>query len=269
MSAYFTYQQAIVRHVPDSFSQCLKQEIPDVPLSVAESQKQHDLYIDLLKSIGLKISVLPADESFPDCCFVEDTAVIIGQTAAISYLGAKARVGEELCVSETLTQCGIQTKKIKRPGTVDGGDVLYTGTHLIVGLSLRTNESGAQQLAEIFSDVPVVTVPVSGTLHLKSVMSAFDKRTLLFSKTFASQTILSKLQEKMEIKSHFSIIELPDEEAANVLSINSTVIMQAGFPESESILKKLCQERGMELKVLRMSEFFKADGALTCCSLIF
>ena len=223
----------------------------------------------MLESLGLNVEKLPALESYPDCCFVEDTAVIIGKTAAICFLGAKDRVGEELEVEKTFREKNILTKQITSPGTVDGGDVLYTGKHLLVGISQRTNEEGVRQLADIFPDVKVVTVPVSGTLHLKSVLSAFDQQTLLFSKSHAAQSILSKLQEKFDIRSEYDIVEVQDEEAANVLSINSTIIMQDGFPATEAILRKLSKEKGMDLKTLRMAEFFKADGALTCCSLLF
>ena len=45
--------------------------------------------------------------------------------------------------------------------------------------------------------------------------------------------------------------------------------LQAGFPRSEALLERVCTERGLRLhKLLRMSEFIKADGALTCCSIL-
>lgn len=258
-----------MRDLPNSFVDALKQQAPDTPIDLALAKTQHQAYVTALKDLGLRVIEVAADESLPDCCFVEDTAVVIGGRAAINNLGAKERQGEEKQINKTLKELGIETFPIEAPGTVDGGDVLFTGKHLIIGLSKRTNAEGARQLGQIFSDVPSFALSVTEGLHLKSVLSAFDSETLLFGECAAAKGIEAELRRKTGNGMSYEIIYLPDPVGANVLSIGDFVVIQDGFPRSEVILKKLAEGKNKTLIKLQMSEFIKADGALTCCSLLF
>jgi dimethylargininase len=259
-------QTAVVRDLPESFAQALQQQVPSVPLDVVLARRQHHDYVAALKSILPKVVELPADESLPDCCFIEDTAVVIGNRAAITLLGAKERRGEEALVREALQRLEIQTIPITGGAIIDGGDVLFTGRHIVVGLSKRTNKEGAEQLARIFPEFPVVTATVNGSLHLKSVLSAFDQETILFGDCVAGRSILAQLSE---IKSNYSVKFVPDSVASNVLNLGQSLIIQDGFSRSEKILRDLANQRNMKVITLNMSELIKADGALTCCSLLF
>lgn len=269
MNHSFNPKVAVVRNLPNSFADCLKMNAPRNPIQVSVAQSQHRHYIQTLKSLGLNTIVIPADETLPDCCFIEDTAVVIGNKAAISYLGATARRGEEILIQKELQNLGLETFNIKAPGTLDGGDVLFTGKHLFVGLSSRTNESGARQLAEIFSDFEFVTIPVEGSLHLKSVLSAFDQKTLLFGESASAKKIFQAFEEKFQLSKKYEIIFLPDDSAANVLTLGSHILIQDGFPKSEEILLDLAQRKNKKIVKINMQELIKADGALTCCSLLF
>jgi dimethylargininase len=150
------------------------------------------------------------------------------------------------------------------PATLDGGDVLQMAGKIFVGLSKRTNAEAVRQLEELFP-ARVVPLPVAAGLHLKSVLSALDDHTLLVARDPAARemaaSILAALPEAQAL-------ELPDAVAANVVRVGDTVLIQDGFPESEAILLKAAQERQLQLKKLKMSELIKADGALTCCSLL-
>ena len=260
---------AIVRSLPATFAKALTQNPSAAPIDVELAQEQHAVYVQGLKDIVRKVVVLPADVNFPDCCFIEDTAVIVGNKAAISYLGAPSRRGEEKIIRVTLKECGLRTMLIEFPGTLDGGDVLFTGKHLIVGLSKRTNEFAARQLAEIFSEVPVVTVKVGDSLHLKSVMSAFDPEMLLFGDCDPARLILQQLQEQNVIEGNYGLAFIPDPVSANVLNLGSSVFIQDGFPNSDAIFNELGALKNKQIYKLSMSELIKADGALTCCSLLF
>jgi dimethylargininase len=260
---------AIVRQMPRSFANCLKQEVPFDPINVDLAKVQHDDYVDTLRMLVDRVVELPADERLPDCCFIEDAAVVVGKIAAVSFLGAVERRGEEAAVRQALQSCGIKTFDIQFPGTVDGGDVLTVGNDIFVGISNRTNMDGAKQLARIFPEHHVKTVTVEGALHLKSVLSHFDSHTLLIGQSKIAQRILRELDEKYNIRVSYEIVELPDDIAANVLSVGSTVMMQAGFKRSEEILKTVAARKNKKLMTLPMSELIKADGALTCCSILF
>jgi dimethylargininase len=266
----FSPSGAIVRDIPRSFLKSLKEHEPREPIDLKLAQWQHEKYVKVLKSLLKTVYELPAEEKYPDCCFVEDTAVIIGKRAAINFLGARERQGEEESIRYELQKLGFETHNIRSPGRVDGGDVLFTGQHLVVGISRRTNEEGARQLTEIFGGlVPVLTVRVTGTLHLKSVMSAFDSETLLFGVCEASKHIQAQLGHIIPLSEDYTVQSLPDSIAANVLSLGEHVVIQDGFPESERTLTKLADRKKRRIVKLDMSEFMKADGALTCCSLLF
>jgi dimethylargininase len=259
---------AIVRDLPLSFFRALTMHAPSAPIDVDLARRQHDAYVEALRGLLPQVVKLPADESLPDCCFIEDTAVVIGRKAAISRLGAQERRGEERAVREALRAEGIETVDVDASATIDGGDVLWTGSHLVVGLSRRTNEAGAKALERIFG-LPTWTVPVEGSLHLKSVLSGIDGETIVFGEGEAGRKIASELEERYGLGRNYRAEWVPDPVASNVLSLASTVVIQEGFPRSEAILSDLAARTGRTTIKLRMSELIKADGALTCCSLLF
>src|SRR5688572_10111158 len=113
---------AIVRNLPLSFSQCLKEHTPEQPINVDLAHRQHEAYAAVIADLISNNVQLPADESLPDCCFIEDTAIVIGKRAAISHLGAPERRGEEVLIQKTLQTLGIETIRIHPPGNIDGGD---------------------------------------------------------------------------------------------------------------------------------------------------
>ena len=53
--------------------------------------EQHKCYIEALKKCGVNVTVLPADDAFPDSCFVEDVAVVTAKCAVITNPGASTR----------------------------------------------------------------------------------------------------------------------------------------------------------------------------------
>ena len=267
-SLFSVPRTAIVRDLPDSFADCLKQELPKQPIDVALARAQHGAYTRALRALVSSLIELPTEETHPDCCFVEDTAVVIDQKAALCRLGAEERRGEEERIGSVLRAHGIETRVLTAPATMDGGDVLHTGRHLFVGLSRRTNGAAATQLADLFPALPVVSAPVEGSLHLKSVMSALDRNTLLFAEHEAAERILTALREKGVLRD-YHVERIPDAVASNVLSLGDTLVIQAGFPKSEDKLVSLARARRMRVVKLHMSELIKADGALTCCSLLF
>jgi len=141
---------------------------------------------------------------------------------------------------------------------------------LLVGLSKRTNYEAVLQLRDIFNgSLKVFSIPVIEGLHLKSVISTFDSRILILGACQAGAYIADEIQKQSELKDNYSLIFVPDPVASNVLRIGTTLIMQEGFPMSEKVLQDLCDERGVKLIKLNMSELIKADGALTCCSILF
>ncbi len=221
-----------------------------------------------------------------DCPFVEDTAVVLAPGVALRCrIGTPERVGEAGVVSEALTKLGYSVQELPRGATLDGGDILALpgGGPMLVGLSRRSNAAGADALATAAAAVgkQVLRVPVPTGLHLKSAMSALDERTLLFSAGAAGNALRTALLgsgngstggllQPPACGRTWAAATVPDPVAANVLLLRvGSVVMQAGCASSEELLRALCGERNLPLHVLpRMTEFIKADGALTCCSIL-
>ena len=236
--------------------------------------RQHAAYRQALESAGVVTTLLDADLRYPDGCFVEDTAVVAGGLAVIARPGAPSRQGEVDAIAE-LMACRTELARIEAPGTLDGGDVLVTGTDVLVGLSSRTNKAGIEQLAALLVPrgfrvraVPVRTPPVipSGAraavsgppagLHLKSDVTAVGDR-LLVTRAYAGRGELAD----------FGQIVVPDGEeyAANALDLGNRVLVAAGFPRTRELLAR----EGFEVQTLEVSEFRKLDGGLSCLSLRF
>ncbi|MCK9239484.1 arginine deiminase-related protein [Desulfocurvus sp.] len=220
--------------------------------------RQHDAYVDALRSLGLTVITLPPENDFPDAHFVEDTAVVVPEVAVITNPGAPARRGEERTVAPTLGRYK-RLARIEAPGTLDGGDVLLVDRRFFVGLSERTNAEGARQFTEIMTarGYAVDTVPVGQGLHFKSGVNHLGGRTLLATPDFAGLPVLAG----------YDVLVTPagEDYAANTLYVNGTLLTPAGFPGVRRLLDGL----GLPVVELDMSETRKMDGGLTCLSLRF
>lgn len=235
---YLNYRMALVRDLSISFENSLKLNPPSMPINLELAKQQHEDYINILKELVPQVKRLEADPLHPDCNFIEDTAIFISPVAVISRMGALERRGEEFLIAETFKKLGIETIAIESPATIDGGDILFTGKHLFVGISHRTNASAAQQLRQIFkNNIQVFEIPVNEGLHLKSFISLFDHETLIVSDTPGGREIQATIESLLPLEYEF--VFLPDSVSSNILRVDSSVLIQEGFPISESILEKL------------------------------
>lgn len=262
---------ALVRPLPSTFAKALMQHAPAVPIDPDLAQRQHEAYVDLLRARLPEVVTVPVDESHPDCCFIEDTAIAVGGTVIISRIGAPSRRDESRAVATAfhkLQQAGrpLKIRELEAPATLDGGDVLQMGRHVFVGLSQRTNAAAVEQLQELLPDRIVIAVPVSDGLHLKSVLSAGDDKTLIAAEDAAARPMVEAIMKALPQDAR--CLRVPDTIAANVLRLGSAILVQDGFPKSRSILQNWVDEWKGELIALNMSEMIKADGALTCCSIL-
>jgi len=227
---------------------------PDYALAL----QQHRNYVLALEDCGLKVTVLDADENFPDSCFVEDVAVITDEIAVITNPGAPSRNKEVKSMIPVLEKFRA-VKFIQAPGTLEGGDVMQVEKHFYVGVTARSNENGANQLGKFLSDFGYTCslVPVTSALHFKTVVNYIGNNNLLTAPEFVSHTEFRK----------FNIIEIPQEElySSNCIFIKNKLIVPAGFPKTKAKLLAL----GYNLIELQVSEFEKMDGGLTCLSLRF
>ncbi len=231
---------------------------PDFETALA----QHREYARALERCGLALTILPPDPRFPDSCFVEDTAVLCGKTAIVARPGAESRAREVDEMRSRLAEIFPSMRAIEEPGTLDGGDVCEAGSRFFIGVSARTNESGARQLANILEAEGKTATPVDvratpGVLHLKSGVTSIGDGRLVAIEAIAENPAFSD----------FEIVRVAagEEYAANCVRVNDHVLVAAGFPRLEAALEGL----GYPVLALAMSEFRKMDGGLSCLSLRF
>lgn len=230
---------------------------PDYELAL----KQHDAYIAALKDCGVEVTVLEADEAFPDSCFVEDTAVVTSKCAIISNPGAASRNGETKTMVGVIKRFYAEDKieYIKHPGTLEGGDVMMVGNHFYVGLSDRTNEEGARQFIAILEKYGHTgsVVKLTEVLHLKTGVNYIENNNMLMYGEFITKPEFSKFNH--------ILIDPQEAYSANCIWVNNKVIVPAGY---ESTLKNIIAA-GYETITVDTSEYRKLDGGLSCLSLRF
>jgi dimethylargininase len=223
---------------------------------------QHEAYCQALEQCGLTLTRLAPDPLYPDSTFVEDTAVLTSKCAVLTRPGASSRAGEVQRIKDTLGEFYSSTLSINSPCTVDGGDVCEAGEHFFIGISERTNEAGARQLAKLMAEfdytssfVDIRGVP--GILHLKSGLAYLgDKRLGVIESLAAREEFVN-----------CDLLQVNDEEmyAANCVRVNDQLLVAAGYPLWEEKLRA----SGYQTIALEMSEFQKMDGGLSCLSLRF
>ena len=252
------FRQAIVRTPCKAMLEGLTEAemgLPDYDLAC----EQHQGYVTALKECGLKVTVLPPLESYPDSCFVEDVALLTSKCAILTRPGAASRSGEVQHIIKAVEQFYPNLEYINLPGTIEAGDIMMVGSHFYIGLSARTNVQGAEQLINILGTYNLTgsTVEMSELLHLKTGVNYLENNNLL---TFGEMHTHPTFNQ-------FKRFEIAKEEsyAANSVWINDTILVPKGFPNT----LKTIQQLGYPTIEVSVSEFQKLDGGLSCLSLRF
>jgi dimethylargininase len=244
---------ALTRDVPPSIAACELSHLARSPIDVERAALQHRDYELALERLGCRVERIAPEPAMPDSVFVEDTAVVLPGIAIITRPGAESRRGETRSMAEALGRYR-DLVYIEEPGTLDGGDILSAGGTLYAGLSARTNEEGIRQLRRFAGDVEAV--PLTKCLHLKSAVTEVADGTLLINPKWIER----------ERFADFQLIEVdPSEEfAANALRLGARVLFPSEFPRTRERLERA----GIEVHGVAAGELAKAEGGVTCCSVI-
>jgi dimethylargininase len=248
---------AITRAVPASLARCELTHLARVPIDVVLAADQHRQYEEALRALGCTLQHVPPAHDLPDSVFIEDMAVVLDEVAIITRPGAASRRAERESVAATLSEHRpLQT--IAAPGTLDGGDVLRVGKRLYVGLSSRTNEDGAGQLARMAKPFgyTVGRVRTTACLHLKSAATLLDPNRVLCNPEWIDPGIFEGLDVVH--------VDPAEPHAANVLRIGNAIIAAAAHTRTAAELRG----RGYSVCAVDVSELAKAEAGVTCCSLI-
>ena len=250
--------RALTHSVSPHIAECQLTFLPRNPIDLELAVRQHGYYCAMLTRLGVTVDRLSANESYPDSCFVEDTAVVVDEIAIICSPGVTSRRGETDLIRHELAKYR-ETIQISLPATIEGGDVLRIGKKILVGESSRTNSQGIEELRRILEPYgySITAVKTEGSLHLKSACTSIDDESLLVTPGWVD---IAGLRE-------FNLVYTPEDEpgSANVLRIEKTVCIQAGFPRTAERIERMVER----VEIIDMSELRKAEGALTCSSIIF
>ena len=248
---------AITRKVSPRFNECEITHIDRTPIDVEIARQQHTEYIHALEELGCEVIELPEEPELPDSVFVEDTAFILPEVAVITRPGADSRKPE----IESIVQALSPHKKlvhVTAPATVDGGDVLVLGKNIYVGLSTRSNPYAIEQLNQLLNQYgyQVFGVELTDCLHLKTAVTKVDQGTLLINPNWVDTSHFND----------FNLIEIHASEpfGANCLPLRGSIIYPYAFPKTQQKL----EQKGFNIKNVNLDELAKAEGAVTCCSLI-
>jgi dimethylargininase len=249
---------AITREVSSGINHCELTHLQREPIDVENARRQHHDYETLLTELGCQVQSLPEEPNLPDSVFVEDAALVLDEIAVITNPGAASRQPETETIRKALHPYRTLVT-IEPPGTVDGGDVLRIGKQIYVGLSSRSNLQAVEQMQRALDPFgyQVHCVDVKGCLHLKSAITQVADNAVLINPAWIDASLFPGM----------SIIEVDPGEpgAANALRIGNSLVLPSQYPKTASRLRS--QE--LDVHTVDVSELVKAEGAVTCCSLVF
>jgi dimethylargininase len=245
---------ALVRKPGLNFPQALSGHPGKNDIDIAIALSQHETYVNALKELGGKVELLPPQDHLPDSTFVEDTAVILENKFLLCPMKELSRQPETQFTATALRK-HLNCLTLDFPATLDGGDVMDTPDIIFIGISKRTNLRAIQAVSKLISK-KVVPVAVAKGLHLKSATTFLGNNLLIIDPTRIDSSNLR----------HFNWIEVSASESysANCLALGNVVLMPAGF---QNVREKI-HAQGLKTMELEMSEFEKANGSITCLSII-
>ena len=249
---------AITRDVSPRIGSCELTHLEREPIDFGRARQQHDAYCEALSELGWTIIRLPASPDLPDSVFVEDTAVVTDDVAILANPGAVSRRPEIAPIAGVLEKFR-KAAVVRLPATLDGGDVLFLGRDVWVGVAGRTNEQAVEALRAILQPYgfAVRAAQPRGCLHLKSAITRAGPDCLIVNPNWIDPRIFSG----------WKIVEIDPQEplAANVLWLGEVTLVAEAYPRTRGRL----EARGLNCSTINMSELAKAEGGLTCCSILF
>ena len=249
---------ALTRGVSPAIVRCELTHLARTPIDVAVARAQHAAYEQCLSEMGCTVHRLSAGADMADSVFIEDTAVVFDEVAVVTRPGAPSRRCETPDVADALSPYR-PIRAIQAPATLDGGDVLVVGRDVFVGRSTRTNDAAIDQMKEILEPYgyTVRDLSITGCLHLKSAVTALADDVLLANPAWVRSDELRR----------FRVIAVDPSElfGANALRVGRTIVYPAACP----LTRGRIEQCGFDVVPVDLSETAKAEGGVTCCSLIF
>lgn len=248
---------AITREVSRAIEHCELTYLDRTPINLERAIAQHEQYLDVLSKLGMTVLTLPEQPDLPDSVFVEDTAIVLDEVAVLTNPGADSRKPEVTSVEPVLASYR-KLLRVTVPATLDGGDVLTVGKQIFVGMTQRSNAAAVEQLRTLLNPFGyvVVGVPVKNCLHLKTGVTQVAEKTLLINPNM--------IDKESFLGFDFIEVDPSEPDAGNALLIGETIIYPSAYVRTRERLQRL----GQPIVTVEADELAKAEGGVTCCSLI-
>ena len=248
---------AVTRKISSAMTRCELTHLQRTPIDISLAREQHHAYEQVLRDLGWEVESLPEEPELADSVFVEDTAIVLDEVAVITRPGAPSRRAETASIAAVLGKYR-DLVRIESPGTLDGGDVLRVGQTLYVGVSGRSSAGGIAQLGALLLPFGYRVLPVTmqGCLHLKTAVTQVRADQLLINSRYVGREQFPGMR--------FIEVDEAEPSGANALMLGGDVIYPLSYPRTAELLRR----EGIRVHTVAMSETEKAEGGVTCCSLL-
>lgn len=238
------------------------------PVDLEAAQREHDALTGLLRRLGVSVHDLASDAPHPDLTYTFNPCLVSDRGAIALRSGKPTRRGEETELERWLGARGIPAQGgIRAPGTVDGGDTFWLRPDLFcIGRTLRTNDAGARQLADLVGgDVRVFDLPYwrgpAELLHLLSVVSPVADDLAVAYLPLLPAGLWALLRD-LGVR----LLDVPDEELAtlgcNVLAVRPGVCVVA---DGNPTTRRRLEAAGCEVHAFPAQEIgINGSGGPTC-----
>jgi N-dimethylarginine dimethylaminohydrolase len=173
----------------------------------AGAQTQHDALRRELEAAGAEVLELPAADGLTlDAVYAHDPSLMTGHGAICFRMGKPERNGEPAAHAAQYRELGIPVLgEVNAPGMAEAGDIVWLDEKtLLVGRGYRTNAEGIEQVRGMLAPkgVQVVAAPLphgggpAVCLHLMSLMSLLDERTILVDLEWLAVETVELLRER-------------------------------------------------------------------------
>lgn len=239
------------------------------PIDYDRANEELNNFIATLRMLNVDvIELCPDDDLDYESVFIGDTAVTVNGLFLLCR--PQNRLNEIKEVKQIIkSELNLPIIEIKdETALLNGGDVLWTGREIFVGLSNETNEAGARAVAAAFPEYSVtpVKVPPKGNLRLKSYITMAGPDILCVNRSQEAQSMLKRMER--EASFNYKLITVDDEQGSNVLYLNGTLIHRNDLPESVEVLQDKIDYSRVPVKISELTRNHPFHGIDSLCLLV-
>ncbi|KPJ09139.1 N(G),N(G)-dimethylarginine dimethylaminohydrolase 1 [Papilio machaon] len=233
-----------------------------------DARRQHDCFLRLLRELNLEVVEVDFGYSFPENVLLEHISIVCHGIALLMKPTSSMEDDMLKILKEVMQKdLGQTVIELTDPyAKVNGSDVIFTGREFFVGISDTSNEAGASAVAEAFPEFPCTPIKMSkGARHLKSYITVAGPDILCVGASKEAQELLKRMEREATFS--YQTLTVPEDEAANCLYINGTLIHRA-IEEIPDSFKTFCEKIDFARRSICFSELAKISTGLSACALL-